>query len=340
MSKVLVTGGAGYIGSHTTIELLNLGFDVLILDNLSNSEISSIERIKAISNKNVEFVNIDICDKQALSTIFKKNSDITSVIHFAAFKAVGESVKEPLMYYHNNINGLISLLEVMESYRIKKIIFSSSCTVYGQPDLLPVNENTPLKVANSPYGNTKQICESIINDYINSGKNLQAILLRYFNPVGAHKSGEIGELPQGIPNNLMPFITQTALGLRDELMVFGADYNTPDGTAIRDYIHVSDLADAHIKALEYLNDKPDNFIDVFNVGTGNGYSVLDVIKSINKVIKSPLPYKITDRRPGDVEQIWADSTKANNLLNWYPKFDIDDMTSTALNWEMKRLNRS
>ncbi len=335
METVLVTGGMGYIGSHTTIELLNLGYEVIIVDNLSNSEIITLDRIEGITGKRATFENIDVCGYASLKSVFQKYPEISSVIHFAAYKAVGESVSHPLMYYKNNINGLINLLEVMNEFSVKKLIFSSSCTVYGQPDTLPVNEETPFKPANSPYGNTKKICEDVIFDYINSGKNIQAILLRYFNPVGAHPSGEIGELPQGIPNNLMPFITQTALRIRENLLVFGNDYNTPDGTAIRDYIHVCDLADAHIKAIDYLNGKPGNFIDVFNVGTGEGYSVLNVVESINKVLTKPLPYIITDRRPGDIEKIWADSSKAGKMLKWKPKYSLDDMTATAYRWEMK-----
>ncbi|MDT3738191.1 MAG: UDP-glucose 4-epimerase GalE [Candidatus Kapabacteria bacterium] len=335
METVLVTGGMGYIGSHTTIELLNLGYEVIIVDNLSNSDIITLDRIEGITGERPAFENIDVCDYEALKSVFQKYPEISSVIHFAAYKAVGESVSHPLMYYKNNINGLINLLEVMNEFSVKKLIFSSSCTVYGQPDTLPVNEETPFKPTNSPYGNTKKICEDVIFDYINSGKNIQAILLRYFNPVGAHPSGEIGELPQGIPNNLMPFITQTALGIRENLLVFGNDYNTPDGTAIRDYIHVCDLADAHIKAIDYLHGKPDSFIDVFNVGTGEGYSVMNVIESINKVLTKPLPYIITDRRPGDIEKIWADSSKAGKMLKWKPNYSLDDMTATAYRWEMK-----
>ncbi|MBX3042838.1 MAG: UDP-glucose 4-epimerase GalE [Candidatus Kapabacteria bacterium] len=334
MAKVLVTGGTGYIGSHTAIELIGLNHDVVIIDNLANSEIKTLDRIEKITGIRPIFYNADVTDFEQLNQIFTDNPDIHSVIHFAAYKAVGESVNFPLMYYTNNIGGLLSLIKVMEKFKCKNLIFSSSCTVYGQPDILPVSETTPLQPANSPYGNTKKVCEDIIKDYIESGKEMRAILLRYFNPVGAHPCGLIGELPQGIPNNLMPFITQTALGLREKLMVFGNDYNTPDGTAIRDYIHVSDLADAHIKAIEYLDSKPDNFLDIFNVGTGEGFSVLQVIESINKVLDKPLPYQIVDRRAGDIEKIWADSTKANNFLNWKPKYNLDDMTATSYKWEL------
>ena len=334
MATVLVTGGTGYIGSHTVIELIKLGHKVIIVDNLSNSDINTLDRIEKITGTLPVFYETDVCDKINLNKVFEENQDISSVIHFAAYKAVGESVSHPLMYYSNNIGGLITLLSAMDNYSVRNLIFSSSCTVYGQPEILPVKEDTPFQPANSPYGNTKKICEDIIRDYITSGKSLKVILLRYFNPVGAHPSGLIGELPQGIPNNLMPYITQTALGIRENLMVFGSDYDTPDGTAIRDYIHVSDLADAHIKAIEYLNDKPETFLDVFNVGTGEGYSVLQVIESINKTLDTPLPYKIVERRQGDIEKIWADSTKSNELLNWFPKFSLDDMTATAYNWEI------
>ncbi|MDX9790321.1 MAG: UDP-glucose 4-epimerase GalE [Candidatus Kapabacteria bacterium] len=333
MSSILVTGGTGYIGSHTVIELLNLNFNVIIVDNLSNSELTAIDRINKITGKTPKFYKYDVCNRQELRHIFTDNSEIDTVIHFAAYKAVGESVEQPLKYYHNNISGLITLLECMEEFNVQNLIFSSSCTVYGQPKTLPVDENTELQPANSPYGNTKRISEDIIRDFINSGSKLRAILLRYFNPVGAHESGLIGELPQGIPNNLMPYITQTALGIREKLMVFGGDYTTPDGTAIRDYIHVSDLAIAHIKSIDYLKDKSGGFMDILNVGTGEGYSVLQVINSINKILEHPLPYTIVGRRAGDIEKIWADSSKCMNKLNWKPKFSLDDMTSTAYKWE-------
>lgn len=333
MSKVLVTGGTGFIGSHTVIELINQGDEVIIIDNLSNSDENSINRIEEITGVRPTFIFGDMCDFAALKQVFDSHRDIDSVIHFAAFKAVGESVQKPLHYYNNNLNSLINLLNCMNESTTKNLIFSSSCTVYGQPDVLPVTEETPLKVANSPYGNTKQISESIIRDFISSGANIKAVLLRYFNPVGAHISGKIGELPQGIPNNLMPYITQTALGLRDKLMVFGSDYNTPDGTAIRDYIHVSDLAIAHLNALTYIKNQADNFIDTFNIGTGEGYSVLQVIESINKILDKPLPYEITNRRAGDIEQIWANADKSREKLGWIPKYSLDDMTSTAYHWE-------
>ncbi len=332
MKTILVTGGTGYIGSHTTIELQKLGFNVVIIDNLSNSDIKSLERIKSITGIEAKFEYGDVCDKSFLDNIFQKY-EISSIIHFAAYKAVGESVSKPISYYSNNLISLMNILETMTKHSVKNLIFSSSCTVYGQPDILPVTEETELKPANSPYGNTKKISEDIIIDFINSGADIRAVILRYFNPVGADMSGKIGELPQGIPNNLMPYITQTALGIREKLMVFGNDYNTNDGTAIRDYIHVSDLANAHISAMNYLNDKPTKFYDIFNVGTGEGYSVMQVINSINKFLTSPLPYQITERRQGDIEKIWADPSKANEILKWQPIYSIDDMTSSALNWE-------
>jgi UDP-glucose 4-epimerase len=334
MKTVLVTGGTGYIGSHTTIELQKLGYEVIIIDNLSNSEISSLDRIKSITGVYPKFEQGDACDKDFLNNVFEKYPQISSIIHFAAYKAVGESVSKPLEYYSNNLISLMNILEMMTKFKVLNLIFSSSCTVYGQPEKLPVTEGTPFKPANCPYGNTKKICEDIILDYINSGAEIKTVILRYFNPVGADVSGKIGELPQGIPNNLMPYITQTALGIREKLMVFGNDYDTPDGTAIRDYIHVSDLANAHICAMNYLEDKPKTFSDIFNVGTGEGYTVLQVIESINKCLEKPLPFEITERRLGDVEKIWADSSKSNNLLGWFPKFSLDDMTSTALNWEI------
>lgn len=335
MNKVLVTGGAGYIGSHTTIELIKKGYEVIIVDNFSNSEPSSLDRIKKITRKDVPFIFGDLKDRNVISKIFESFNDIDTVIHFAAFKAVGESVAEPLKYYNNNILSLINLLYSMKQYNVPNLIFSSSCTVYGQPDELPVTEDTPLKPASSPYGNTKKISEDIITDFINSGNYIKSIILRYFNPVGADISGDNGELPQGIPNNLLPYITQTALGIRECLNVYGNDYDTHDGTAIRDYIHVSDLANAHIDSMRYLSNKSAPFCDIFNIGTGEGYSVLDVINSINKFLDRPLPYKIVNRRPGDVEKIWADNTKAKNTLNWFPKFNLDDMTSSSLNWEKK-----
>jgi UDP-glucose 4-epimerase len=338
METTLITGGAGYIGSHTAVELIQNGNHVIIVDNLSNSDIGALDRIEKITGVKPDFYQTDVCNKSNLLEVFKRYPHIDNVIHFAAFKAVGESVEYPLSYYRNNLFGLITLLECMNECGCDKLVFSSSCTVYGQPDILPVTELTTLKPAMSPYGNTKKICEDIIIDYLKSNAAIKAVSLRYFNPVGAHLSSELGELPAGVPNNLMPYITQTAIRIREFLMVFGNDYNTPDGTAIRDYIHVSDLATAHLKSLYYLSDKPIGFYDVFNIGTGEGYSVLQVIDSITKFMDKPLKYKIVARRPGDIEKIWADSSKSNNLLGWFPKYGLDDMTRTALEWEKKRNN--
>jgi UDP-glucose 4-epimerase len=338
MNTTLITGGIGYIGSHTAVELIQNRDKVIIVDNLANSDIGVLDRIERITGVRPDFYEVDVCNKSALLEVFKSYPIIDRVIHFAAFKAVGESVENPLSYYRNNLDGLITLLECMKESKCYQLVFSSSCTVYGQPDVLPVTELTPLKPAMSPYGNTKKICEEIIEDYIYSGAYIKVISLRYFNPVGAHLSSELGELPQGVPNNLLPYITQTAVGIRDYLRVFGNDYNTPDGTAIRDYIHVSDLAAAHLKSLYYLTDKPLGFYDVFNIGTGEGYSVLQVIKSINKFLDKPLNYKILERRSGDIEKIWANAAKSNDLLKWYPKYGLDDMTRTSLEWEKKRNN--
>lgn len=333
MNSILITGGLGYIGSHTAVELINNGYDVIIVDNLFNSVLKTIDRIKKITGKEPTFYETDVCNKVELGNIFKKHPDISSVIHFAAYKAVGESVAKPLEYYKNNVLGLISLLECMENANCFNLVFSSSCTVYGQPDVLPVTEETPRKQAASPYGNTKKICEDVIQDFIKSGANIKAISLRYFNPVGAHPSAFLGELPQGIPNNLMPLVTQTALGKREKLLVYGNDYNTKDGTAIRDYIHVTDLAIAHIKALDELFKQENRFYDTFNIGTGTGNTVLEVIESMNKNLEKPLAYEIVARRPGDIEKIYANSDKANRVLNWHPIYSLDDMTKTSLEWE-------
>lgn len=333
MSSIIITGGLGYIGSHTAVELLNCGYNVIIVDNLSNSVPKTLDRIKKITGKEPIFFEIDVCDKNALTDVFKQHSGISAVIHFAAYKAVAESVAKPLEYYKNNVMGLINLLECMNEANCQNLVFSSSCTVYGEPDVLPVTEKTPLKPAVSPYGNTKRISEDVIFDTIQSGAKIKAISLRYFNPVGAHPSALLGELPQGTPNNLMPLVTQAALGKREKLFVYGNDYNTKDGTAIRDYIHVSDLAVAHIKALDFLFKQESRFYDVFNIGTGTGNSVLEVIESMNKNLAKPLPYEIVARRPGDVEKIYANSEKANKVLDWQAKYALDDMTKTSLDWE-------
>lgn len=335
--KILVTGGTGYIGSHTVVELQNSGFEVIIVDNLSNSDISVLNSIEKITGIKPAFENIDLCDSVKTSDFFSRNSDISSIIHFAAFKAVNESVEKPLAYYRNNLFSLINILENMKIFKINNLVFSSSCTVYGQPDLLPVSESSPIKKAESPYGNTKQISEEIIED-ITKTSLLKAISLRYFNPIGAHETALIGELPIGIPNNLMPFITQTAIGKRDFLRIFGGNYNTPDGTGIRDYIHVVDLAKAHVIAVSrMIENRNKATYEIFNLGTGNGFSVLQVIRSFEKITKQTLNYQIMDRRAGDIEKVWADTSYANIELGWKAEKSLDEMTLSAWNWE-KQLN--
>jgi UDP-glucose 4-epimerase len=331
--SILVTGGTGYIGSHTCVALQQQGYEVIIIDNLVNSHEGVVNQIAAITGIAPSLKKLDLCDRNRLLQFFKENSGIQAVIHFAAYKSVGESTTSPLKYYNNNIMGLINLLEAMKSIECNNLVFSSSCTVYGQPDKLPVSEDAPIKKALSPYGNTKKIAEDIINDQVNTS-SLRAISLRYFNPIGAHKSSLIGELPIGEPNNLVPYLTQTAIGKRDVLKVFGNDYSTPDGTGVRDYIHIEDLADAHVFALIRL-DKNLNISqsEVFNIGTGNGYSVLEIIKTFERVTGVKVNYKIVDRRPGDIEIVWADSTKANNILGWKAKQGLDEMLLSAWNWE-------
>lgn len=332
--KILVTGGTGYIGSHTVVELQAKGYEVIIVDDLSNSSIEVLDNIVKISGKRPLFEKFDLTDLDKTSAFFSLHNDINAVIHFAASKAVGESVEFPLQYYRNNISSLVNVLQGMINNNIRDIVFSSSCTVYGQPELLPVNEQSPVQKAVSPYGNTKQICEEIITDTAQS-TNLRGILLRYFNPIGAHDSALIGELPLGVPNCLMPYITQTAIGLRPFLRVWGNDYNTPDGTAIRDYIHVVDLAKAHVVAVERLtggNGK--NNLEVFNLGTGNGFSVLDVIHSFERTSGVKLNYEFLPRRPGDIVKIWADTGFANREMGWKAEKELDDMTLTAWNWEL------
>jgi UDP-glucose 4-epimerase len=332
--KVLVTGGIGYIGSHTAIELINEGFDVVIIDNLSNSSIDMLAGIQSITGVLPAFEEFDLCDKAKVDAFFVKYPDIEAIIHFAASKAVGESVDQPLLYYRNNIVSLINILEAMQKSSTKNIVFSSSCTVYGQPDILPVTEEAPIKKANSPYGNTKQIAEEILQDTIHASSEIKTIALRYFNPIGAHPSAKIGELPIGVPQNLVPFITQTAIGLRDQMKVFGDDYNTSDGSCIRDYIHVVDLAKAHVVAIKrLLENKNKSGFEVFNLGTGNGVSVLEMIKAFEKVSGVKLNYKIVGRRPGDIEKVWADTRFANEELGWKAKSTLEETILSAWNWE-------
>lgn len=331
MKDILVTGGLGFIGSHTCVELLTQGYKVFVIDNLSNSGAGVEERINRISNSKIQFVKLDLTDFEEVKVFFEKFK-IDSIIHFAASKAVGESVENPLLYYNNNLTSLINLLQMCDANKITNFVFSSSCTVYGQPDHLPVTEDSPVLEAESPYGNTKQIGEEIIADYCRANSSFKAISLRYFNPIGAHESALIGELPLGVPDNLVPYITQTAAGIREKLSVFGGDYDTPDGTCIRDYIHVVDLAKAHIQALKYSDEMEVNY-DFFNVGTGKGYSVLEVIRSFEKVSDSKLNYQIVDRRPGDIEKIYADTTKVNKKLGWSAQLGIDEMMESAWNWQ-------
>jgi UDP-glucose 4-epimerase len=332
--KILVTGGTGYIGSHTTVELIEDGFDVMIIDNLYNSEAEVVDRICQITGIKPELAVFDICDKEKLDEFLRKQENIDGIIHFAAYKAVGESVNKPLEYYRNNLLSLINLLEAMKTYSIPHLVFSSSCTVYGQPEKLPVAEDAPIQPAMSPYGNTKQIGEEIIRDTTVANEKIKAISLRYFNPIGAHPSALIGELPRGVPENLVPFITQTGYGLRKELKVFGNDYNTPDGSCIRDYLHVVDLAKAHLTAVKRLIGKKSiaNY-EVFNLGTGKGVSVLEAIKSFERVTGIRLNYQITGRRAGDIEKIWADPSLANRELGWKTLSTLDESMRTAWEWE-------
>ncbi|WP_396595914.1 UDP-glucose 4-epimerase GalE [Dokdonia sp. R86516] len=334
--KILVTGGLGFIGSHTVVELQQIGHDVVIIDNCSNSSTEVLKGISNITGKTPLFEEFDLRDKSKVQDFFSRHNDIAGVIHFAASKAVGESVKEPLLYYENNLVTLIYILQELQKKEKASFIFSSSCTVYGQADELPITENAPVKPAASPYGNTKQVGEEIIRDICSIQPHLNAISLRYFNPIGAHPTAEIGELPLGVPANLVPFITQTGIGLREELSVFGNDYPTPDGTAVRDYIHVVDLAKAHVIALERLikENNTSNY-EVFNVGTGTGSSVLEVIKSYEKVANKPLKYKIVDKREGDVTAAYADTDKANNVLGWKAESTLDEAMASAWKWEQK-----
>lgn len=335
-TKILVTGGTGYIGSHTVVELQNAGYEVVIIDNLSNSNIGVLDGITRITGIRPVFVEGDCTDINTLRKLFDENPGIKGIINFAASKAVGESVQKPLLYYKNNLNTLINLLELMPEYGVKGIVFSSSCTVYGEPDHNPINEGAPIKPATSPYGNTKQISEEIIEDYIRSGAPIKSILLRYFNPIGAHPSAEIGELPLGVPQNLVPYLTQTAAGIRKELTVFGDDYNTPDGSCIRDYIDVVDLAKAHVIAMKRMLDNNDtDSVEIFNLGTGRGLSVLELIASFERATGVKVPHKIGNRREGDIEKIWADPKKANEVLGWKAEVPVDGTMKNAWAWQQK-----
>lgn len=334
--KILVTGGTGYIGSHTVVELQNAGYEVVVVDDLSNSTADSIDGIERITGIRAAFEKIDCNDEVALRKVLTKYSPISGVIHFAASKAVGESVQKPLLYYKNNLVSLINILELMPEFNVKGIVFSSSCTVYGEPDINPIDETAPIKPAASPYGNTKQINEEIIQDFVTSGANIKSIILRYFNPVGAHPTAELGELPNGVPLNLVPFITQTAMGIRKELSVFGDDYDTPDGSCVRDFINVVDLAKAHVVAMDrMLQDKSPEKVEIFNLGTGNGVSVLELIHIFEKVSGVKVNYKIVGRRVGDIVKIWAEPSKANKVLGWTAKESIEDTMASAWKWQQK-----
>ncbi len=334
MKKILVTGGTGYIGSHTVVELIKEGFEVVIIDDLSNSDKEVVTRIEKITGVKPGFEQFNLCDSARLTSFFQQHNDISGIIHFAAFKAVGESVDHPIKYYRNNLVSLMNVLDGMDLEVTNNLVFSSSCTVYGQPDKLPVTEDAPLKPAESPYGNTKKICEELLQDACKAEDKLNIISLRYFNPVGAHDTALIGELPKGVPNNLIPFITQTGAGILPELKVFGDDYDTEDGTAVRDYVHVVDLAKAHIAAIKRLmNKESDTNYEHFNVGTGNGYSVLKMIKSFEKVSGQPLNYKIAARRAGDIEKIYAETNLANDKLKWEASLGLDTILSSAWKWQ-------
>lgn len=330
---VLISGGAGYIGSHTAVELINAGYDVVSIDNLSNSEKDAVEGVKKITGKDVAFEIVDTCDKEALRKVFEKYP-FDTVIHFAAYKAVGESMAQPLMYYQNNLVSFMNIVEMMKEFGRPNILFSSSATVYGEAEHLPVTEKTPRQPATSPYGNTKQIAEDILRDCCRAYEGVNGIALRYFNPVGAHPSALIGELPRGVPNNLVPFITQTAAGIRKELSVFGNDYDTPDGTCLRDYIDVVDLAKAHVAAVDRMTSgKMDERYEIFNIGTGKPVSVLELVTTFEKVNGLTLPYKIVGRRPGDVPAVWADTSLANNMLGWKAERSLDETLRAAWAWE-------
>lgn len=333
--RILVTGGTGYIGSHTVVELQNNGYEVIIVDNLSNSRADVVDSIEQITGERPVFEKVDCLDYAALDGVFAKYPGIEGIIHFAASKAVGESVQKPLLYYRNNLVSLINILELMPKHGVKGIIFSSSCTVYGQPDILPVTEQAPIKKAESPYGNTKQVNEEIIRDTVASGSPIHAILLRYFNPIGAHPTALIGELPNGVPQNLIPYLTQTAIGIREKLSVFGDDYDTPDGSCIRDYIYVVDLAKAHVTAMNrILDNRQKDKVEVFNIGTGRGVSVLELIHAFEAATGVKLNYQITGRRAGDIEKVWADPTYANTELGWKADTSLEDTLLTAWKWQL------
>ena len=334
---ILVTGGTGFIGSHTTVELQEAGYDVVIVDNLSNSKIEVLDGIEKITGIRPAFEEVNLEDKEATERVFQKYPNIEGIIHFAASKAVGESVEKPLMYYRNNVVSLINLLEMMPKYNVKGIIFSSSCTVYGQPNQenLPVTEDAPHQKAASPYGNTKEINEQIIYDYIHSGAAIKSIVLRYFNPIGAHPTAHIGELPNGVPNNLIPFVTQTAMGIREQLTIFGNDYSTEDGTCIRDYIYVVDLAKAHVAAMTRVLDKETDKIEYFNIGTGSGNSTLEIVTTFEKATGVKVNWKFGPRREGDIEKIWGDCTKANTVLGWKADTPLEDVLASAWKWQQK-----
>lgn len=342
MARILVTGGAGYIGSHTVVELMQQGYEVVIVDNFSNSSADVLDGIAAIVGVRPAFEQVDCNDAAAMDAVFTSYPDIIGVIHFAASKAVNESVAQPLMYYRNNLMSLITVLQQMKKHKVYNIVFSSSCTVYGQPSAehLPVDETAPIQKALSPYGNTKQINEEIICDEAHADAQLRATILRYFNPIGAHPSALIGELPNGVPQNLLPFITQTALGIRKQLKVFGNDYDTPDGSCIRDYIYVVDLAKAHVKAVQrMLNCESEEQVEIFNLGTGQGLSVLELLNTFMQVTGVEIPYQIVDRREGDIEKVWAKPDKANNVLNWKADTPIEQVLLSAWKWELNYRNR-
>lgn len=334
---ILVTGGTGFIGSHTTVELQQAGYNVVIIDNLSNSNVEVLDGIEKITGIRPAFENVDLRDFDATEKVFAKYPDIEGIIHFAASKAVGESVQKPLLYYRNNIVSLVNLLELMPKYNVKGIIFSSSCTVYGQPtpENLPVTENAPIQPALSPYGNTKQVNEEIIRDFIHSGASIKSIVLRYFNPIGAHPSALIGELPNGVPMNLIPFVTQTAIGVRKELKIFGNDYNTPDGTCIRDYIYVVDLAKAHVAAMARVLDKETEPIEYFNIGTGTGVSTLEVVEGFERATGVKVNWQFAPRREGDIEKVWGNVDKANKMLGWKADTPLEDVLKSAWKWQLK-----
>lgn len=332
--NVLVTGGLGYIGSHTVLALLEAGHQVAIIDNLSNSEYTVLERLQKLSGKKIAFYQIDVLHQAALQEVFEQEKQLNGIIHFAAKKSVPQSVAQPSYYYEQNIGGLINLLKMVEKYEIPQLVFSSSCRIYGEPEAIPIKEDTPRNQPLTPYGHTKLIAESLLEEFARLKPFVSIALLRYFNPVGAHPSAQIGELPRGVPGNLMPYITQVAAGWREELTIYGNDYGTPDKTAVRDFIHVVDLADAHLRAFEWLETQKGG-AEAFNIGTGKGYSVLEVVKSFEQISKLQLPYRFAERRLGDIEKIWADPTKAREILHWEAKYDLDDMTRSSWNWQQQ-----